>query len=295
MAIKRGLGKSFAALIPTDVIESEFDITASTDEQVSELRQIKVDDIVRDDDQPRKDFDEAALGELADSIREHGVITPIIVVASGDKFQIVAGERRWRASKMAGRETVPALVRTLSGQHKLELSLIENAQREDLKPLEFSTALLKMREQFNMSQEEISKKIGKSVSVISNYLRLMSLPDFAKQAVADGYLTEGHARQVLALNGDAAAQKTLVDGIVEHGWSVRKSEEFVIGYKRGKREGKTDGGARAVQAKTDLTEALGKRIGLSVRQKMLGHGAGQIIITFKSERELAELKKLLDC
>lgn len=293
MAVQRGLGRGFASLIPTEVIEEEFDVTLGKDGEVSELRHIKIERIQGDKDQPRKEFDETALNDLADSIREHGVISPIIVVARGDKFQIVAGERRWRASKLAGLETIPALVRTLSGQHQLELSLIENAQREDLKPMEFATALLKMREQFNMTHEEISRKIGKSAAVISNFLRLLQLPDFAKQAVADGHMTEGHARQVLSLAPDTKAQKTLTDNIVRNGWSVRKAEQFVIGYKQGS-EKNTRSAKRAVQRENAFTRSFSSKIGLPVQQKTMGHGAGQIIITYKGDNELAKLKKTLE-
>ena len=287
---KRGLGRGFASLIPTEVIEEEFDVTSNTDGEVSELRHIKIEKIIRDEDQPRREFDEVALNDLASSIREHGIISPIIVVAKGDKFQIVAGERRWRASKLAGLDSMPALVRTLTGQHQLELSLIENAQREDLKPLEFATALLKMREQFNMSQDEISKKIGKSVAVVSNYLRMMQLPEFAKKAVAEGHLSEGHARQVLALSPDEKAQRELVDKIVKESWSVRKAEQFVIGHKRGGGNDKQSG-VRAVKKTNNYTKSMSKKIGLPVQQKVMGHGGGQIIITYKTSKELEKLQK----
>lgn len=291
MAAKRGLGRGFDSLIPTSIIEEEFDITKSTDGEVSELRKIKISKIVRDEDQPRRVFDEDALNDLASSIREHGVISPIIVVAKGDKFQIVAGERRWRASKLAGLDVIPALVRTLSGQHKLELSLIENAQREDLQPLEFATALYKMHDQFNMGNEEIAKKIGKSSTLVSNYMRLLQLPDFAKKAVADGNLSEGHARQVLALNGDEDAQRKLVDHIVKEGWSVRKAEQFVIGYKKGKKS--STKAVRAVKTSNAFTKSFSKKIGLPVQQKVMGRGGGQIIISYKDDVELETLKKKL--
>jgi ParB family chromosome partitioning protein len=291
MAVKRGLGRGFDSLIPTEVIEEAFDVTSGTDGEVSELRHIRIEKIVRDENQPRREFDEAALDDLANSIREHGVLSPIIVVAKGDKFQIVAGERRYRASKLAGIDTIPAMVRTLSGQHKLELALIENAQREDLRPMEFATALAKMRDQFNMDHDQISKKIGKSIAVISNHLRLLQLPEFAKQAVADGKLTEGHARQILALAPDEAAQRQLINGIVKHGWSVRKSEQFVIAYQKGGDKAKST--KAAVSGQNEFTKAFGKKIGFPVRQRVMGRGAGQIIIGYKNSKELEKLQKNL--
>ncbi|GHU08453.1 chromosome partitioning protein ParB [Alphaproteobacteria bacterium] len=292
MAVKRGLGRGFDSLIPTKVIEEEFDVTSNTDGEVSELRHIRIEKIVRDEDQPRREFDEAAIEDLANSIREHGVISPIIVTAQGDKFQIVAGERRYRASRLAGLDTIPALVRTLSGQHKLELALIENAQREDLRPMEFATALAKMRDQFNMDQAQISQKIGKSITVISNHLRLLQLPDFARKAVVDGKLTEGHARQVLSLAPDEEAQRQLVNGIIKNGWSVRKAEQFVIAYKEGDNKGKST--KAAISGQNEFTKAFGKKIGFPVRQKVMGYGAGQIIIAYKTPKELEKLQKALD-
>ena len=291
---KKGLGRGFASLIPTEIISEEFDVTSSTDGEVSELRHIKLDKIVRDENQPRRSFNEASLQDLANSIREHGVIAPIIVVATrGGKFKIVAGERRWRAGKIVGLKTIPALVRTLSGQHRLELSLIENAQREDLNPLEFATALAKMRDQFNMNQQQIADKIGKSIQVVSNHLRLFSLPDFAKKPLADGKMSEGHARQILSLEGDEEAQKALVSGILNHHWSVRKAEEFVIAYKRGGKLS-TRKAAKAVQRENDFTRSISSIIGLPVQQKVQGHGAGQIIITYKAEKDLDKIKSALD-
>lgn len=292
MANKRGLGRGFDSLIPTGVIEEEFDITASDDKAVSELRQIKISKIVRDEGQPRKKFDEEALKSLADSIKEYGVLQPIVVVAKGDKYQIVAGERRWRASKMAELETIPALVRTLSGIKKLETAIIENVQREDLNAMEFATALAKMRDQFSLSISEISKKIGKSISMVSNHLKLFSLPEYAKKAVADGKMTEAHARQILALEGDEDAQKTLFNGIIKSGWSVRQAEQFVIAYKKGGKKS-TRSAAKVVKQENEFTKSMSSLIGLPVKQKVMGRGAGQIIISYKDEKEIDNIKKAL--
>lgn len=292
MANKRGLGRGFDSLIPTEIIEEEFDVTASDDKAVSELRQIKVSKIVRDESQPRKKFDEEALNSLADSVKEYGVLQPIVVVPEGDKYQIVAGERRWRASKIAELDTIPALVRTLSGIKKLETAIIENVQREDLNAMEFATALAKMRDQFNMSVSEIAKKIGKSVSMISNHLKLFSLPEYAKKAVADGKMSEAHARQILALDGDEEAQKTLFNGIIKSGWSVRQAEQFVIAYKKGGKKS-TRTAAKVVKQENDFTKSMASLIGLPVKQKVMGRGAGQIIISYKDEQEIDKIKQAL--
>ena len=149
-----------------------------------------------------------------------------------------------------------------------------------------------MHDQFNMDNKEIAKKIGKSSALVSNYMRLLQLPDFAKKAVAEGRLSEGHARQVLALSGDESAQRELVEHIIKEDWSVRKAEQFVIGYKNGKKSPTT--AVRAVKKTNAFTKSLSEKFGLPVQQKVMGRGGGQIIITYKEESELESLKKNLN-
>lgn len=290
---KKGLGRGFDSLIPTEALNEAFDPTALQDEKISELRYIAVRDIVPDPSQPRRHFEEEALNELSTSIKEHGVVQPLVVVAEGDKFQIVAGERRWRASKMAKLDKVPALVRTLSDQHKLELSLIENLQRRDLNPLETATAYLKLRDQFNLKLEEMSARVGgKSPSVISNALRLLQLPEEAKKALVEKKISEGHARQVLALS-DKAAQKELLERVIKEGWSVRQAERFVIGYKKAPKAEKKDSAVKHTQTVTPATKALSKRLKTEVSVKRTAKG-GQLIIRFKSDDELDRIASLLN-
>lgn len=295
MAGRRGLGRGFDSLIPTDVLDEAFDPTAAQDEQISDLRMISLDKIQPNPNQPRKHFDEEALNALAKSVAEHGIVQPIIVTPAKygtGEFEIVAGERRWRAAKIAGLDKMPAIVRTLSNQHKLELSLIENLQRADLNPLETATAYLKLKTQFNLTYEEMAERVeGRAASTISNILRLLQLPDFAKNALAEGEISEGHARQVLSLAPDEAAQKTLVKLIIEEGWSVRTTEQYVIGFKKGEDQTtKKTAGKRAVQTETKLTRSFSKRIGLPVSQKTTAHG-GQIIIRFTNDEELGQIEK----
>ncbi len=291
--MKKGLGRGFDSLIPTDVLDETFDPTAERDEQVSQLRHIAVTKIISDPDQPRRDFDPDALAELANSLGEHGMIQPIIVVAKGEKYQIVAGERRWRAAQLAQMKSVPALVRTLSNQHKLEIALIENLQREDLNPLETATAYLKLNTQFNLTHDEIAQRAGgKAVSTITNTIRLLRLPETAKEALVEGDISEGHARQILALD-DPVVQTKLLRMIVLHGWSVRKAEQFVVGYKKGKQgEDKTEKAVKHTQSETDFTRSLSKRISMKVTHKTTAKG-GQIIISYSDEKELNKLEELL--
>ena len=292
---KKGLGRGFESLIPTDVLDESFDPTSASDEQISEMRYIKLDEISANPDQPRRSFDEEALNELASSIKEHGVLQPMIVAPAKGGYTIVAGERRWRAAKLAGLVKVPALVRTLSGQHKLELALIENLQREDLNPMETATAYAKLKAQFNMTIEQIGQRVGgKSMAVISNYMRLLQLPDFAKKAVADRQISEGHARQILALSGDEQAQKDLIDHIIKEGWSVRKAEQYVIGYRKSEKPSEKQAVAvRSTRSETPFTKRFSKRISLPVVQKTMGGRGGQIIISYKTDEELKQLEGLL--
>jgi len=293
VSAKGGLGRGFDSLIPTDVLDETFDPTAGKDEQISELRHVKYAEITPDPDQPRRHFDDEALEELAASIREHGIIQPLVVTPSKGGYQIVAGERRWRAAGLAGLEKVPVIVRTLTQQHKLELALIENLQRRDLNPLETATAYLKLHTQFNLTYEEIGARIGgKAVSTISNILRLLQLPESAKKELVTGTISEGHARQILALADHPEAQTELLELIVREGWSVRKAEQYVVGYKKGERVAKHSQALKHTQTETTFTKSLSQRLALPVKLKTTAKG-GQIIISYKDESELKALEDKL--
>jgi len=272
-------------------LNEAFDPTASQDEKVSQLRLISTSEIIADPNQPRKEFEDTALDDLAASIKEHGVIQPIIVVPFGEaKFMIVAGERRWRASLKVGLKKIPALVRTLSDQHKLEISLIENLQRENLNPLETATAYLKLRDQFNMKLEQISGRVGgKSIGVISNTIRLLRLPETAKKALVNKQISEGHARQILALD-NAKAQEELLNRIIKDSWSVRRAEQFVIGYKRAPKTKKDSAAIISAQSVTPLTQRLAVRLKTDVKVKTTAKG-GQLLISYKNEKDLDRITK----
>ncbi len=294
MSIKKGLGRNFDSLLPSEMVSEEFDPTAQQDEKMSELRQLSVSDISADENQPRKYFDEEALQGMARSIKEHGVLQPLVAVpGTNGGYIIVAGERRWRAAKLAGLKKVPVLIRTLSNQHKLEISLIENVQRRDLNPLETATAYLKLRDQFNLKLDEISQRVGgKSIAVVSNTIRLLALPEVAKQALLEQKITEGHARQILALEADSSAQLALLRHIVNDGWSVRRAEQFVIGYKKGEVGKKKSAGVHSTQSENTLTKGLSQRLHTQVKIKTTAKG-GQLIISFKNEKDLERIEKLI--
>jgi ParB family chromosome partitioning protein len=289
----RGLGRGFESLIPTDLIDESFDPTAAQDGQVSELRAIPLKNIEADPEQPRRHFDEEAIDELAQSVKEHGVIQPIIVIRNGDGYQIVAGERRFRAAQKAGLETIPALVRSLSNQHKLELSLIENLQRRDLNVIETATAYTKLRDQFNLTNEQIGERVHKSPSGVNNTMRLLKLPKEVQYLVAEGELTEGQVRPLIARDPDFVLK--LVPRIIAEEWSARKIEQYIVNAKK---EGVTSAEeARVVAPDTVFDEriaSLKNRLDTDVAIRVNSRGAGRIVITFKSQEELERLQSLID-
>ena len=225
----KGLGRGFADLIPTE-LDAEFDLTIEEDRSSSELRDLKLADVEPDPDQPRREFDQTALEALANSIKEHGVLQPIVVTKIKDKYIIVAGERRWRASKLAKLSKIPAIVRTLDSQNRLELSVIENAQREDLNAIELATAYAKLQSQFNLTIEQIAKRVGKAESSIVGTMRLLSLPDDVKKLMVKEKLTEGVMRPLVS--AEEKIMRQVLPKIVNEGWSSRQVERFVASKKK---------------------------------------------------------------
>lgn len=288
--MKKGLGRGFDSLIPTTLIDEMFDPTAAQDGKISKLQELLVDDIQSDPEQPRRLFDEGAMAELAASIREHGVLQPIVVSPQGKKYVIVAGERRWRATKLAGLKTIPALVRTLSGQHRLEISLIENIQRRDLNAIETATAYLKLRDQFNMTLEKIGERVGgKSASAISNTLRLLKLPKSVQEAVYEGRVSEGQVRPMIGLPEDLAEE--LLERIIAEEWSARRIEGWISQHKQAKN---TD--AQLVASKNihqSTIDHLSGRFDTPVSVSTNAKGAGKIVISFKNEAEFQRIRELL--
>jgi ParB family chromosome partitioning protein len=287
---KKGLGRTFDSLIPVDLLDESFDPTASQDNKMSELRYIKLTDISADPDQPRRHFDEASLAELASSVKEHGILQPIVVTVHGNGYRIVAGERRFRAAGVARLEKIPAIVRTLSDQHRLELSLIENIQRRDLSPIETAVAYAKLRDQFNMTLEEIGSRVGgKSVSAVSNTLRLLKLPKEAQKLLQEGALTEGQARPLVGL--DEAFVLDFLPRVIREEWSARTIERYISQVKEGEK-------TRKAVAKNEKYMAdavrIGERISAPVDIRVNAKGKGTIVISFKDQDELERIKKIFN-
>lgn len=290
---KHGLGRGFESLIPTDLLDDSFDITASEDKKVTALKNIALNKISADPAQPRRHFDQEGLEELALSIKEHGVLQPIVVVKDGDSFLIVAGERRYRASKLAGLTEIPALVRSLSNQHRLEVSLIENLQRRDLNSIETATAYLKLKDQFNLGLEQIGARVGnKSLSAVSNTLRLLRLPKQTQQLIVEGKLTEGQARPLIGLEEKDIEQ--ISAAIIKEGWSARRIESHIKALKENTKKKK----GKVVQTKLQedyhkRAEGLSAKLKTEVHVKSTAKGAGTLIIKFKNQEEFARLTNLI--
>lgn len=284
MANKRqALGRGFDALIPTELDESILQ------EDPSRVQKLLITDIVPNQGQPRREWNDQAMSELTQSVRSHGVLQPIIVVRHGNKYRIVAGERRWRAATAAGLKNLPAIVRSLQELEQIELAIIENIQRVDLSPMEQAMAVYKLQHQFSLTLEQIAKKLGKAPSTISNMARLLQLPDQARQALTDGRISEGHARAILALKEKPQKQQELLSCILSNGWSVRQAEQFVLAAKKGaNRQAAVD------NTKSDnvLTKLLSQRLATPVKIKHTAKG-GQLIIHFKDDEQLKKLAERL--
>ncbi len=277
---KRGLGRGLSALIPTASQESH------AGEEVTELA---IDLITPNPDQPRTDIDEDAVAELSDSIKKVGLLQPIIVRPLGEGYQIIAGERRWRACRQAGLERVPVRVMSTNSVESLELALIENLQREDLNPIEEARGYRKLLTGHQMTQAELADKVSKSRSTITNALRLLDLPEEVQELVYKGVISAGHARAVLSIP-DEAARIRLAEKIANEGLSVREAENLA----RLVAAGQSERPARPASPKSFkvVARALRRYLGTNVRVRA-GKDKNKIEIEFRSEEELERLSSLL--
>ncbi len=221
---KKRLGRGLGSLIGN----VEKVVNASAEEKLNALQEIDVDRIVRGEYQPRKHFDEDALNELADSIKAQGVIQPIVVRAQGDQYEIIAGERRWRAAQLAGLAQIPVVIRDIDSQAAAAIALIENIQREDLNPLEEAAALKRLIEEFDLTHQQVADSVGRSRTTVTNLLRLLELAEPVKAWVNQGSLSMGHARALLALDADEQIEAAKI--VVNRSLSVRETETLVRQY-----------------------------------------------------------------
>jgi ParB family chromosome partitioning protein len=296
MAIKKkyqgqALGRGLDALLQTEEIETNGS---------SNICEVRMDDIRPNPNQPRRDFDDDSLQELANSIRQIGVIQPITLRDMGDgTYVIIAGERRWRASQRIGLITIPAYIRTVDDENMMEMALIENIQRQDLTALEVALAYQNLIEQYNLTQEQLSERVGKNRATVTNYLRLLKLPASVQVALRNREIDMGHARALLSLSDPEAQLKVFAEMKKDH-LSVRKIEEMVKQLSEGGSV-KTKTGTRIRQKGSNLSadynvlrEGLRKIFKTRVEMTCSDSGKGKISIPFSNEAELERIVELLD-
>jgi len=299
MANRRGLGKGLDALIPTSVIEPE-DKSDGKEVEGERVLQLPVDAIVPNRFQARQSFDEEKLRELSESIKEHGVVQPVVVRQNeSGKYELVAGERRWRASRLLGMETIPAIIKDYSAKELTAVSLVENIQRQDLNPMEEARAYQLLLKEFSLSQEELAKRLGKSRPFIANMVRLLSLEPEVQKMVEAGSLSMGHARALLSLK--SFRQITAAETVVEKGLSVRQTEELVKNLLEEKIDetpeteaalDKEQESLKAVLA--DVEESLRNCLGTQVRIKSgRKKDQGKIEIEYYGHEELERIIDLI--
>ncbi|MCD7955244.1 MAG: ParB/RepB/Spo0J family partition protein [Lachnospiraceae bacterium] len=290
MAVKKtGLGKGLDSLIPKQVGKEP---AASTQKPVikNEELKIKVTEIEPNRDQPRKQFDEDSLAELADSIRQFGVIQPLIVQKINGRYEIIAGERRWRAAKLAGLKEVPVIVREFSKQESVEISLIENIQRENLNPIEEAIAYKRLLTEFELKQDEVAERVSKSRTAITNSLRLLKLDDRVQQMVVDEMITTGHARALLAIS-DKESQYKYAMKVFDEKMSVRETERLVKNLTEKKEKKETEDPARQYIYQ-DLEDKMKTLLGTKVSIQHKKNNKGKIVIDYYSNEELERLMDL---
>jgi len=285
---RRALGRGLGALLPTRPLAA---VTPASTADTDSSSRIGIELIDPNPVQPRRVFQQDPLHQLAESIRQHGIIQPLVVRRSGDRFQLVAGERRWRAAKLAGLTEVPAVVQEISDDHLLEITLIENIQREDLNPIELAIALDRMAHELNINQDEIGRRTGKDRSTISNSIRLLQLPTDLQQLVAERRLSAGHARSLLALT-DEEMQRKLAEKIVAQGLSVRQVERMTKRLTEPREPGSEDEEALDPNVKAAIAD-MERVLGTKVRIVEKNNARGRIEIDYYSPEDLDRIYTLI--
>ena len=279
----RGLGKGLDSLIPNAVGEAK--VKKSAQEVVKEEKGgqetiVKITMVEPNRKQPRKNFDEDALQELSDSIKQFGLIQPILVQDRKDHYEIIAGERRWRAAKMAGLKEVPVIIRNYTEREIMEISLIENIQREDLNPIEEAQAYKRLLEEFHLKQDEVAERVSKSRAAVTNSMRLLKLTDEVQQMLIDDMISTGHARALLAIE-NPEEQYTVAQKIFDEKLSVRDVEKLVKNLHKPVKSSKKSTDDKTMEAiYLDIEEKLKQRLSTKVTVTSKGEGAGKIEIEF---------------
>ena len=289
---KGGLGKGLDALFPSnvDITALGGDVSHETSEKIVEM---KINDIEPNVNQPRKSFDDEKIDDLAASIAEHGVLQPIIVTKKDDYYQIIAGERRWRASKKAGLKTIPAIVREYDEKKIREVALIENIQRQDLNAIETAKAIKELMEEHQLTQEELSKTLGKSRSAIANTLRILNLDERVQDMVQEGKISEGHARTLASIDSPQKQYKLAME-IVNLDLSVRDAEELTKEEKKASKSPKKKETSKLEIIYKDIENRLKKALETKVSFRPMTKSRGKIIIEYYTSEELERILEILE-
>ncbi|MDE7267297.1 MAG: ParB/RepB/Spo0J family partition protein [Lachnospiraceae bacterium] len=287
---KRGLGKGLDSLISAEAVKS-----TKKDETAQAETFVKITKVEPNREQPRKNFDEDALQELADSIKQYGLLQPILVQDRKEYYEIIAGERRWRAAKLAGLKEVPVIIRDYTEQEIMEISLIENIQREDLNPVEEALAYKRLLEEFHLKQDELAERVSKSRTTITNSMRLLKLCDYVQQMIIDGKLTTGHARALISIENEEQ-QKQLAEQIFDEKLSVREVEKRVKELLNPKeKKAKKEEIPKNIQyiyedVENKLKEKLSRKVAINAKGK---NGTGKIELEFYSNDDFDRLIEAL--
>ena len=294
MAKSRGLGKGLDSLIPVGNAEGKGKIGINSVQASEEKpdKMVKITMVEPNRDQPRHKFDEEALNELADSIKQYGIISPIIVQDRKDHYEIIAGERRWRAAKIAGLKEIPVIIKNFTEQEIVEISLIENIQRENLNPIEEALAYKRLLTEFHLKQEEVAQRVSKSRTAVTNSMRLLKLADEVQQMIIDESLTTGHARALITIE-DQSKQIEIAKKVVNEKLSVRDIEKLVKDLNKPKKEKKESKQLKNDFIYQDIEEKLKQSLGTKVTVSAKEDGSGKIEIDFYSSEELDRILDLL--
>ena len=294
MAVKRkGLGKGLDSLIPENksvkpaVKPEKAEESVKTGEQM-----LKINQVEPNREQPRKHFEEDALLELADSIKQYGVLQPLLVRKRKDYYEIIAGERRWRAAKLAGVKEVPVIIKEYTEQQAVEIALIENIQRENLNPIEEAMAFKKLLTEFNLKQDEVAERVSKSRTAVTNSMRLLKLGEKVQQMIIDDMITTGHARALLAID-DEEQQYLLTTKIFDEKLSVRETEKLIKSLKNPKKQVKVVKTVENAFVYDDLAEKMKRVLGTKVSISPKGNGKGKIEIEYYSDDELERMFEMI--
>ena len=296
MPVKRkGLGKGLDSLIPENksakASGSESKKTEETAEIKSGEQMMRINMVEPNRDQPRRNFEEDALLELADSIKQYGVLQPLIVRKRNDYYEIIAGERRWRAAKMAGVKEVPVIIKEYNEQEILEIALIENIQRENLNPIEEAMAFKKLLEEFDLKQDEVAERVSKSRTAVTNSMRLLKLDQRVQQMIIDDMISTGHARALLAID-DPEQQYVLANKIFDEKLSVRETEKLIKEIKNPKKQ-KEKKIIENAFIYEDIEDKMKQVLGTKVHVASKGKGKGKIEIEYYSDKELERMFEMI--